>query len=578
MLPRQKRLTRAAMSAIAVTLVSIAAALIVRWYSVTKDFTVPADGQFGVRYWEVARNAFLRGDGFPLWDRAVCAGIPFLGNPDTPLVSSFVAGLFRIHGDTMHRWYPTVFAGLGVAGTFLWARRALLVGWLPAVFAGVLFVASGFVSLHGAVRMPFAPFMAIPWVLYLAYAGEKDLRAACGAGAVLGLMLLEGGLFPFCYALVALAVTTAPRFFAKEATAVGLLRMLGLVALTALLIGAIKIVPVMTQLARAPRVIKELDHGPWSDIIPMLGDSDRGAMPGRTYHVNEFRGYIGPLAFGMAIAGAGVCLILKPRRLGVALLFFVAIALTRGAFSPSAPWTLLTKLPAFDQLQVPSRFVVLVDLAAAVAAAIALDAGANAVSKRPLLLIPLMIAGLGALYDPIAAGQKALKTNTTDPWLPRPDPTAGKYHLVPGEDFGRMATYPARNVGAPACHKAWPYPEGNGYAIGDVPQATADNGRVTLAEVHQNRTVIDATLGAAGAIHLNQSFDPDFVTNVGQVKRSPRGTLDIVVPAGTHHLEVRYRPAGLSVGLVGLGFGLLTLVGATLLTARARRAPLPGRA
>ncbi len=570
MLPRQKRLTRAVTSALAVTVLSVIAALVVRWASITQNLTVPADGQFGVRYWEVARASFLRGDGFPLWDRSVCGGLPFVGNPDTPLVSSFVAGLFRIHGDTMHRWYPTVFAGLGVAGTFLWARRALQVAWLPSAFAGILFVASGFVSLHGAVRMPFAPFMAIPWVLYFAYVGERDLRAACAAGAVLGLMLLEGALFPFCYGLVALAVVTLPRFFAKDTTALSVLRMLGLVALTCALIGAMKILPVMVQLSRAPRLLKDLDQGPWADIIPMLGDSDRGAMPGRHYHVNEFRGYIGPFAVGMAIAGAGVCLILKPRRLGVALLLVTAIALTRGAFGPSAPWSLLTKLPAFDQLQVPSRFVVLVDLAAAVCAAIALDAGARAV-KRPLLLVPLVLAGLAALYDPIGAGQKALKANTTDPWLPRPDPPAGRFHFVDGADFGRMATYPARNVGSPACHKSWPYPEGNGYAIGDVPQATADNGRVQTAEVHQNVTLVDATLNAPGAIRLNHTFDPDFVVNVGQIRKSARNTLDVVVPAGTHRLEVRYRPRGFLPGAIASLLGGLVLVGSFVLSGRLLR-------
>lgn len=570
MLPRQKRLTRAVRSALAVTLVSVVAALIVRWFSISKDFTVPADGQYGIRYWEVARNAFARGDGFPLWDRAVCAGHPFLGNPDTPLVSSLIAGLFRVHGDTMHRWYPTVFAGLGVAGTYLWAKRSLRVGFVPALFAGVLFVASGFVSLHGAVRMPFAPFMAIPWVLFFAHEGERDLRAAAGGGAVLGLMLLEGALFPFCFALVALAVVTVPRLFASDTRVVDVLRMVLLVAVTCVLIGAWKMFPVMAQLARAPRVVKDLDAGPWSDIIPMLGDSDRGAMPGRHYHVNEFRGYIGPFAFGMAIAGAGVSLILKPRRLGLVILLFLSIALTRGAFAPAAPWSLLTRLPAFDQLQVPSRFVVLVDLAAAVCAGIALDAAVRAL-KRPLLVLPMVFAGLCALYDPINVGQKALKANTTDPRLPRPDPEPARFHLVVGDDFGRMATYPARNVGTPACHKSWPYPEGNGYALGEVPQAGVDNGRITTADVHQNVTVIDAVVNAPGTLHLNQNFDPDFVSSVGAIKRSSRGTLDVAVPAGTHHIEVRYRPQGMFAGLVATVLGLLLVVATFVLNARRSR-------
>src|SRR6476620_6217505 len=108
MLPRQKRQVRAAWSAVAVILVSIVAAILVRRFSIANNLTFPAEGQYGIRFWEVARNSYLRGEGFPLWDRHACAGYPFLGNPETQLVSSFFAGVLNIHGDTLHRWYPTV--------------------------------------------------------------------------------------------------------------------------------------------------------------------------------------------------------------------------------------------------------------------------------------------------------------------------------------------------------------------------------------------------------------------------------------------------------------------------------------
>jgi hypothetical protein len=483
--------------------------------------------------------------------------LPFLANPDTQLLSSFVVGVFRIHGDTMARWYPTVGAALAVVGTWLWARRALALPFLPALFAGALFAASGFLSLHGAARMFFTPFALVPWTLWLAHEGERDLRAAGGLGAVLGLMLLEGGLYPFCFALVALFAVSLPRLVSAGPAAIG--RLFAIAAVICALVAAIKIVPVMVQLARAPRVLKELDAGPFTDLIAMLGDSDRAAMPGRGYHINEFRGYIGPLAFGMAIAGAGVALILTPRRVDLALLLLLSAVLTRGRFAEFAPWTLLTRLPVFDQLQVPSRFVLLVDLAAAAAAAVALDAALRAV-RRLSLMVPLFLVAIVAVYDPIAAGQKVLQANVTDPWLPRPDPKPAHFHLVPGDDFARQATYPARNVGAPACQKGWPYPEGSGYGVGDKPQAAVDEGTVGQVVVQQNAMTIDATLARPGALHLNQTFDPDFTASVGQVRRSARGSLDVLLPAGSHHVVVGYHPKGLVAGALGSVLGVLSVL------------------
>lgn len=572
MLPRKRERVRAMFAAVAVAAVAALVAVVVRWPALTVDATVVADGQFGIRLWEVARASFARHEGFPLWDRSVCAGLPFLGNPDAQLLSSLFAALFGVHGDTMQRWYPTLGAAVAVAGTYAWGRRALELSRPAALFAGALFAASGFLGLHAAVRMVFVPFALIPWALFAARAAEDDVRFAALLGALLGAMLLEGGLYPFCFALVALAATNAPRLFHRRVGVAVVGRTFAIAAVVALLIGAIKIAPVLAQFGRAPRTVLEQDAGPWSDLIAMLGDSTRGGMPGRRYHVNEFRGYVGPLAFGMGIAGAGVALILKPRRIGLALLLLAAAVLTRGRTSDGAPWALLTKLPAFDQLQVPSRFVLLVDLAVAAAAGVALDAAVRAVKKGWLVAL-LAVAAFVALYDPIVAGQKALKAQLGDPRLPRPDPQPAKsFHLEAGADFARAATYPARNVGVAQCTKAWPYREGDAYAIGDLLQATLDPGAgsVGAVKLSSNEAVVDVSLARPSTLHLNQVFDPDFRPSVGEARRSPHGHLDIVLPAGQQHVVVKYRPAGFALGALGGLLGLVA-IGALLVVTRRRQ-------
>jgi hypothetical protein len=94
---------------------------------------------------------------------------------------------------------------------------------------------------------------------------------------------------------------------------------------------------------------------------------------------------------------------------------------------------------------------------------------------------------------------------------------------------------------------------------------------VQSSEVHQNVMLVDANLTAPGAVRLNHTFDPDFVTNVGQLRKSGRNTLDIVAPAGNHRLEVRYRPRGFLPGAIATVLGVLVIVAAFVLSARLRR-------
>ena len=271
---------------------------------VTNDLTIVGDGQVSIRYWEVARTAVARGDGFPLWDRSQCAGYPFIGNPETGLVSSLVAGVFRVHGDSMERWYPVVGGAIGLLGLYAWCRRVLLLGRIPSLYAGALWIAGGFLSTHFAGHMTFVPFACIPWVLLLARLGEDDLRAAVLCGGVLALMAIEGGTYPVPYAILALAIAEGPRVLRKGG-ALSVLRLTAVVALTFFLLAGIKLYPELAQLSRHPRHFDETDTIAWTELFPMLLDKDRfGAFAGHHYVWDEYRSYIGPLAFGMAIAGA----------------------------------------------------------------------------------------------------------------------------------------------------------------------------------------------------------------------------------------------------------------------------------
>ncbi len=462
----------------------------------TRDVTPGLEGQLGVRYWEVARASFARGDGFPLWERSNCGGWPFLANPDTAIVSSFVGGLLGIHGDVMSRWVGALSLVIALLGTYAWCRVSLGVGRIAAFWAGALVVSSGFFAFELLYRSHFLPLCLLPWVLTLARLGERDLRAAVGAGAVLALMVLEGGiLYPLGFTLVALALCEGPRLFAREAGPRRVLPMLGAALASFVLLAGVKLVPTAIQLARHPRIVREADQLGWAHVATVLGENELLRNLGLAYARDEYRAYVGALAIGMAIAGAGTAIILRPRRPEVPILLLGALLVARGAFSEHAPYRLLTKLPWLDQLAVPGRFLGLAVFGVAAAGAVALDRAIVAVKRPHLVAILVAVAALG-IYDPASAARKTQTLYPTQPFLPRPDPEPQPFHVVAGEDLPKKATYPARNLGCASCYAlGLGYPAGTALWLGPGPQAKVDGGAGTVtAEVHGDAWILDVDL------------------------------------------------------------------------------------
>ena len=534
--------------------------------------TLPGDGQTAVRYWELARASFARGDGFPLWDRSECGGLPFVGNPEAPFVSALFAALFGVGGEAMARWYATLGIVVAITGVYAWARRVFALSTTSALFSGAIFGASGFVCGHFAGHASFVPFALTPWILLLARLGEDDPRAALGAGALLGLSTLEGGSYATPYTLLALAITEGPRLL-SQGRASKVLRLGALVLASFALVAGVKLYPALVELARHPRRIPETDHQAWTDLIPAFIETRAGGPLGHAYDVDEYRAYVGPLVVGFAIAGAGAALILKPRRLEAVLLLVVGLVLARGAYGDTAPYAWLAKLPIFDQLRVPSRWLVLALFGAAIVAGVALDAALNIVAKGRLALqgVMLVVASI-AIADPLLACGKLQAQLATASMPPRLDVATTPFRYVDGRD-GRVAEYPARDVGTVTCPtKAWDFPEAKGLAPG-APLASLDPGAGSIGkiDVAQNRYEIELRATRPTTLHVHGSFDADWRSDAGVPRRALDGQLDLPVPAGSRTIVLSYRPVAFVLGAVATCLGVLGLGAAMWLLRPSRR-------
>jgi hypothetical protein len=575
MLPARRRALVSAWSRRLLVLVAACVvAYLARRFFLRTPRTMSGLGQFGIRHWEVVRTSFARGDGMPLWDRTECGGRPFAPNPETQLVSGLLAAAFDVGGDVMSRWYPTLGVVVAVTGVYAWGRRVFALRAIPALFAGAIFGASGFVCGQFAAQTSFVPFALVPWILLLARLGEDDLRAAVGAGALLGLAALEGGAFVVPYTLVALALVEGARL-ASPGRAYRVLRLGSLVIVTFALVAGAKLYPQLVELVRHPAHPAEVDKQTWAELIPMFIDNRQGGFPGHPYGYDEYRAYVGPLALGFAIAGAGAALILKPRRLEGVLLLVAGLLLARGRYEASAPYALLQKLPVFAQLHVPSRFIVLALLGMAIAAGIALDASMNVVAKRRPIVQALLVAiAVVAIYDPLVTCENCHKLWLTEPTLPPMAVSATPFHFVDGRDAHRSAEYPSRDVGVTGCiWKSWDYPEARDLPIGEVPQAHLDPGagRVTKVEVTQNAYLVELEAPRPTVLHVHSTYDPDWSSDLGKPRRALNGQLELPIPAGKQTVRLRYRPLAFFFGVGATAFGLV-FVGAVMWLGRTRRA------
>lgn len=154
------------------------------WLSDSIDFYLPHYIELRERIWA--------GD-LPLTSTLAGSGAELLANPNTPVLGPTTA------------WYvllPTVYAAgvvklaevvVAVGGMALWLRRIGL-AWPPALFAGLLYVGSGFFASWGAWSAQSGVAALLPalfWVLERQLA-LRSAKAAVSVAVVVALILLAG--------------------------------------------------------------------------------------------------------------------------------------------------------------------------------------------------------------------------------------------------------------------------------------------------------------------------------------------------------------------------------------------------
>jgi len=320
---------------------------------------------FGFHDWDVATAyryitvvSLKAGEG-PWWHPYLCGGVQGWGYSEgaTNFVSPYLP-LYLLFDVRVAIRLEVLGQGLlGLAGAYLFAGLFTTSAALRA-FLAALFVLNGRWALQAAVGHTWhLQYALMPWAFFLfeRSLGDKSLRCAAGAGAVLALQCFWGGIYPLPHTALFLSLYALVRAGVDRRTR----PLLAIVIAGAVAVGlaAPKLFAALDQLQVLPRLIESTEVIGPLDLYAMLTAPDQryGERPivVPAYNWHEWGLYIGPvglatlpLAF-LARGSSGQAL----KVLGV-----LSLLLGFGAFHPLSPWALLHELPLFASQHVPSRF------------------------------------------------------------------------------------------------------------------------------------------------------------------------------------------------------------------------------
>lgn len=498
----------------------------------------------------------------PFWNPYRCGGMAMLGNPESGIVTPFIA-LYLLFGLMpgmileIYLHLALAFAGGYVLGRELGLRP------LPSVVLAAIFPSSSWLPLHigGGAHLNFLPAAYFAWILALLLSACRTRRwfpAALG-GLVCALTLTEGN-YTFLYAallvaMVALAITFR-RLSIRPLLAAG---MLGVFAVA---FASLKLIPVSGWLAIHPR-----DFGAswiWvSDAFKSIFSRNQDAFRPLTgpAQFTEFGGYVSAPFALFAIVGivaGGLDVIVWV----VAAIFFFLLFL--GDYSPHALISYVHLLPLGRNLGLCGRWVIPLVFCIGVLAAI----GAQVLCDRfrlwgMRLVVVLLAIGLVDAWIVCAPNYRYLF-----PYNVASFPLSKTFRQFWFPPRGCMTCISQANMGALNC-------EGVGYLVprGDVlgynePFYKGEAYLLGAGEVTQilwtpNKLSYDVNVPAATSLVVNQNLAPGWRLARGQGSIYPQGTLiGVRIPPGHYQIELVYQPPHiwLAVGLTLLAsIGLITI-------------------
>lgn len=542
------------------------------------------DAQFLSAYEEHARISVLRFGQLPLWDPYNCGGLYGLAAPQTRYATPFFLLSLGLGVDAGAALLALLLMTLGMEGMFRYARSWGVSAW-PAFLSAPLFPLCGWFPTAWAVGwVQFFSFCGLPWIvlgLRGALRGRPGATYLCAVAVALTLGIGGTWTLPIGAFLAAgeLGAALLPRrwlglsrkqqgWVARARVALG--GMLAAGALT-LGVGAHRLWPMLESLGATLRVMGGEPSSRAEALVQTL------LFPFAEGQGDSY--FVTPL---IALSLATLCARRWLPLWASALLIF---ALALGHITPYAPFTLLRRLPIYDTIRYPERFLSVFVLVAAlltaggagaILARLRLRWGRRTFAGACLLLSPLF--ALGFFYQARNAHEIVARVNLE----PRPLPREAPFRQSRGNRW-LMSHFAAEGLGALACGEAYPLPM-SPHLRGDLaheeyliaPDATRpeqahawQHGTARRLRWSPNALEVEVETRRSARLAINQNYHPGWRSNLGRVE-SWDGLLSVVLPPGKHRVSLSFAPRS---GLAGLSISLIALIAGALWVLRPPRAP-----
>jgi hypothetical protein len=529
------------------------------------------DWEYFEAWLEIARRTILQFHDWPLWNPYTCGGQAYLAHPQNIVASPQFLLVLAVGTALGAKLILVSLHVLALDGSHRLAR-SLGLSEAAAWCAAIVYAGCGWITLQNAAgHLPSAGAAVMPYlVLWFTRALDAEdnqavVRAVVGMGLVAAWILALGGTATPSIAVVLVVVLALWAVVARRSPRA--LIVLGAAAIVCLLVGAVRMLPVLEGMMEHPRGMPESDS---ASPLYLLSNAWRAPTvnlrEGTQYRFYEYAWRVPLLALPLALVGC-----VRKRAWPYVALALVGVAIAIGDWWPHGPWWLLRHVPVFSDLRVPSRYLLVVAFAVAMLAAMGVDELEALVARRSRAAAHAVIVVLVALMAADAGQYVRQQYRALFTTMPIGRERWPSVVQVKGR-AGDMLSYVLNGQGVLHCWEDGPSPRAFELDEGNVAQARIDGdaaGTVAIESWQPSTMKLRVHLATPARVLVNQNWAPHWRASVGRVVPFPPvtgrlgtvGRIAIELPAGEHEVTLAYRPSSFYIGAAITALTTMVLIG-----------------
>ena len=558
-------------------------------------FTAPVfdnSDKWGQKDWDqfvmwnaVPHKTILEHRQVPLWNPYVNGGNVMLAHPQSAFLSPFFILVLMFGPYLGLKIQITLHVFLGLWGMFLLARHYGMRG-MSSYLAAFIFMFSAVFALHlteGHTEWLCMAFM--PWLFLCYLKSLDDIRYVFGGVAFMSLILLNGSVDVFNIFNVFLVLFAGLTCIQRRSLVP--VKMLALAFAGTFLLCAVKVLPMLDFLSHYPRVMEEEAGGltlkilyhmllnPDQETLDMLNWLD-GYRMGLTNGWHEYGAYIGVIPLILCVAGM---VIFFERQWPLIVSGVVMFVIAAGNGSVLNLWSLLHRLPVYQSLTVPSRYIVGFIFLAALVSALAFQqltlwCERQKDGVRKFLRIILVCVYIFIPYNLIEMNSSIFwNAFRVDPIeLPVQNFFAQRYRKARfyKEYLTNSSIYPIflSNSGILEAYEVLQVDKGDVKIPGEPGYRgeqyfDSPRGEWEMVSFSPNRLVYDIKLQRSNILFINQNYDHGWrARGNGQdlIVSNSAGLISVVLPPGEYRLDIYYLPQSFIIGGMVSGVALVLML------------------